>query len=66
MFTYRAKYPDELPQIEIDNEDNFDDIVEKEELLTHLDEQVRLKLLIYYANFLLGNYFLIFNTWKVL
>lgn len=41
MFTYTAKYPDELPIIEIENEDNFDDIVEKDELLNHLIEQVR-------------------------
>lgn len=39
VFTYTSKYPDELPIIEIDNEENFDNIVDKEELLTHLAEQ---------------------------
>ncbi|CAG9795299.1 unnamed protein product [Diatraea saccharalis] len=39
IFTYTAKYPDELPIIEIDNEENFDDVVEKKELLTHLEDQ---------------------------
>lgn len=39
VFAYTAKYPDELPEIEIENEENFDDIVAKEELLSHLTEQ---------------------------
>ncbi|KAL0832600.1 hypothetical protein ABMA28_000798 [Loxostege sticticalis] len=39
VFTYTAKYPDELPVIEIDNEDNFDDAVDKNELLEHLTQQ---------------------------
>lgn len=39
-FTYTAKYPDDLPLIEIEDEENFDDIVSKEELLEHLVEQV--------------------------
>lgn len=39
IFTYVAKYPDELPLIEIDNEENFDDVVDKTELLTHLTEE---------------------------
>lgn len=40
VFTYTAKYPDEIPIVEIDDEENFDDIVEKDELLAHLTEQV--------------------------
>lgn len=43
VFTYTAKYPDELPVIEIENEENFDDIVDKDELLSHLTEQVGLQ-----------------------
>lgn len=42
VFTYTAKYPDELPIIEIDNEENFDDVVDKDELLVYLSEQVNL------------------------
>lgn len=41
VFTYTAKYPDEVPLIEIENEENFDDIVDKQELLTHLTEQAK-------------------------
>ncbi|XP_049869807.1 RWD domain-containing protein 1 [Pectinophora gossypiella] len=41
VFTYTAKYPDEIPVIEIENEENFDDIVDKEELLTHLVDQAK-------------------------
>lgn len=40
VFTYTAKYPDEMPVIEIENEENFDDVVDKDALLTHLIEQV--------------------------
>lgn len=39
IFTYTAKYPDELPLIEIENEENFDNIVDKNDLHTHLIEQ---------------------------
>ncbi|KAM3960961.1 RWD domain-containing protein 1 [Aphomia sociella] len=39
VFTYTPKYPDELPIIEIENEENFDNVVDKNELLTHLTEQ---------------------------
>ncbi|KAJ0178941.1 hypothetical protein K1T71_005716 [Dendrolimus kikuchii] len=39
IFTYTAKYPDELPVIEIDNEENFDNIVDKNDLHIHLEEQ---------------------------
>ncbi|KAG6457469.1 RWD domain-containing protein 1 [Manduca sexta] len=39
VFTYTPKYPDDMVQIEIENEENFDNIVDKEELLTHLIEQ---------------------------
>ncbi|XP_028164726.1 RWD domain-containing protein 1 [Ostrinia furnacalis] len=39
IFTYTAKYPEELPIIELDNEDNFDDSVHKNELLEHLTQQ---------------------------
>lgn len=46
VFTYTAKYPDELPVIEIDNEDNFDDAVDKNELLEHLTQQVITQFLI--------------------
>ncbi|CAH2071663.1 unnamed protein product, partial [Iphiclides podalirius] len=38
IFTYTSKYPDELPIVEIENEENFDD-VDKNELLEHLIEQ---------------------------
>lgn len=38
IFTYTAKYPDELPVIEIE-EDNFDDEAVMDELLAHLSEQ---------------------------
>ncbi|XP_072939367.1 RWD domain-containing protein 1 [Epargyreus clarus] len=39
VFTYTPKYPDELPVVEIDNEENFDDVVDKSQLLTYLTEQ---------------------------
>ncbi|CAH0702765.1 unnamed protein product [Spodoptera exigua] len=39
VFTYTAKYPDEVPIIEIEDEENFDDVVDKDELLSHLTEQ---------------------------
>lgn len=48
-FTYTSKYPDEVPVIEIENEENFDNIVDKEELLAHLIEQVHFFLKIYNA-----------------
>ncbi|KAJ2951883.1 hypothetical protein O0L34_g4133 [Tuta absoluta] len=41
VFTYTTKYPDEVPGIDIENEENFDDVVEKKELLDHLFEQAR-------------------------
>lgn len=40
VFTYTAKYPDELPVIEIENEENFENIVDRNELLEHLIQQV--------------------------
>ncbi|XP_059056659.1 RWD domain-containing protein 1 [Achroia grisella] len=39
VFTYTPKYPDELPIIEIDNDENLDSVVDKNELLAHLTEQ---------------------------
>lgn len=46
-FTYTSKYPDELPIVEIENEENFDG-VDKNELQEHLVEQVRkLKFFLY-------------------
>ncbi|XP_022836583.1 RWD domain-containing protein 1-like [Spodoptera litura] len=45
VFTYTAKYPDEVPVIEIEDEENFDDVVDKDELLSHLTEQVMTSLL---------------------
>lgn len=47
VFTYTAKYPDELPIIEIEDDENFDDIVDKDELLSHLTEQV-MQLIVYF------------------
>ncbi|KAI5637420.1 RWD domain-containing protein [Phthorimaea operculella] len=41
VFTYTAKYPDEVPIIEIENEENFDDVIETKELLDHLYEQAK-------------------------
>lgn len=38
-FTYTAKYPDELPIVEIENEENFGD-ADRNQLLEHLMEQV--------------------------
>ncbi|KAL4708321.1 hypothetical protein ACJJTC_007727 [Scirpophaga incertulas] len=40
IFTYTQKYPDELPVIEIDNEENFENTVDKKELLRYLVDQV--------------------------
>lgn len=40
VFTYTPKYPDDMVEIEIEDEENFDNIVDKEELLTHLIAQV--------------------------
>ncbi|CAG4991663.1 unnamed protein product [Parnassius apollo] len=37
-FTYTSKYPDELPLVEIENEENFDG-VDKNQLLEHLIDQ---------------------------
>lgn len=51
-FTYTSKYPDELPVIEIDNEDNFDEVISTDSLLEYLMEQV-IKLLL---SALLGSY----------
>lgn len=42
VFTYTAKYPDELPIIEVEDEENFEDVVNKNELLEHLIQQVSL------------------------
>ncbi|XP_013200183.2 RWD domain-containing protein 1 [Amyelois transitella] len=39
VFTYTPKYPDELLLIEIENEENFEDLVDKNELLEHLIQQ---------------------------
>ncbi|KAL4719101.1 hypothetical protein ACJJTC_010881, partial [Scirpophaga incertulas] len=39
IFTYTQKYPDELPVIEIDNEENFENTVDKKELLRYLVDQ---------------------------
>ncbi|XP_038222889.1 RWD domain-containing protein 1 [Zerene cesonia] len=39
VFTYTSKYPEELPVVEVSNEENFDDVVDKNELLEHLVEQ---------------------------
>lgn len=46
IFTYTSKYPEELPVIEIKNEDTFDNVVDKNELLAHLTEQVFRKVVI--------------------
>lgn len=40
IFTYKPKYPDEAPIIEIDDKDVLDDAFDKEELLTHLYKEV--------------------------
>ncbi|CAF4814420.1 unnamed protein product [Pieris macdunnoughi] len=39
VFTYTPKYPEELPIIEVTNEENFEDVVDKNEILKHLMEQ---------------------------
>lgn len=41
VFTYTSKYPEDLPTVEVSNEENFDDAVDKNELLKHLLEQVK-------------------------
>lgn len=41
VFTYTAKYPDEIPIIEIDNEDCSDGSNHTTELLQHLNEQAK-------------------------
>ncbi|VVD03493.1 RWD domain-containing protein 1 [Leptidea sinapis] len=41
IFTYTPKYPEEVPLIEISNEENFGEIVDKNELLKLLNEQGR-------------------------
>lgn len=46
-FTYTPKYPDELPLIEIDNEENFNDPSYVNDLLAHLNEQVFKNLILY-------------------
>ncbi|CAG9136052.1 hypothetical protein JYU34_006481 [Plutella xylostella] len=38
-FTYTAKYPEELPVIEVDDEENFEDIIDTDEFLEHLQKQ---------------------------
>lgn len=58
VFTYTAKYPDELPVIEIEDEENFDDLVDKDELLSHLTEQVMLLTSIIHYFFLFACTFL--------
>ncbi|OWR42965.1 RWD domain-containing protein 1 [Danaus plexippus plexippus] len=39
VFTYTPKYPEELPSLEINTEESFDEIVDKNELYKHLMEQ---------------------------
>lgn len=40
VFTYTPKYPEELPSLEINTDESFDEIVDKNELYKHLMEQV--------------------------
>ncbi|XP_041971022.1 RWD domain-containing protein 1 [Aricia agestis] len=39
VFSYTQKYPEELPNVEIISDESFDEIVDKDELLKHLEEQ---------------------------
>ncbi|XP_045766103.1 RWD domain-containing protein 1 [Maniola jurtina] len=39
VFTYTPKYPEELPVLEINTDESFDEIVDKNELYNHLMEQ---------------------------
>ncbi|XP_032513186.2 RWD domain-containing protein 1 [Danaus plexippus] len=39
VFTYTPKYPEELPSLEINTDESFDEIVDKNELYKHLMEQ---------------------------
>ncbi|CAH2241893.1 RWD domain-containing protein 1 [Pararge aegeria] len=39
VFTYTAKYPEELPLLEINTDESFDEMVDRNELYRHLIEQ---------------------------
>ncbi|XP_023944949.1 RWD domain-containing protein 1 [Bicyclus anynana] len=39
VFTYTAKYPEELPVLEINTDESFDEIVDRDELYNHLMKQ---------------------------
>lgn len=42
VFTYTPKYPEELPIVEINTDESFDELVDKNDLYKHLMEQVKL------------------------
>ncbi|XP_045446775.1 RWD domain-containing protein 1 [Melitaea cinxia] len=41
VFTYTPKYPEELPIVEINTDESFDELVDKNELYKHLMEQAQ-------------------------